>query len=456
MYYYILTEECPDLKNLEALFYFSDISISKEDFLTIEYVEKNKYKIEKLNIEIYITKRMSMNAYVDYQLLISQNYYNNLTDILKNAERIHFMESTKTKPNDSGNSGPYQRFTKFIDYFLSNFKEYKYNSIFYENNFTYSIKNNTTKRSLLMAKLLNINILIKNDKIIKKYDYYEDKDKESVIENFKKSFKKNINKNSKNISYLVYKEEEEFYIHCKLLKNGRLSHDPSIGFCTCVLYIIRYIINYTGNIHIINHGLTNKILKDTKNKFIKTILRIKDVKIKFQNCEDITTKCHKEDEYYSKMEENGEKLVGIYNTIQLYKQDNLHIIFSNIAGCEKTDIILPNNISFKSTKSKGYCDRILYDTTKKKMYVIEDEPYSTLNKGIKQIKDLCFYKSVKEILLKYNYEIIDTIFILNLYGTKKTNKECLEIANDIYEKHNIFVYQWLKQDNTIFINDSIN
>ncbi len=217
----------------------------------------------------------------------------------------------------------------------------------------------------------------------------------------------------------------------RLIKNGRLAHDPNIGAISGIAATLRKL-NFQGYIEIISHGLNQEQL-GSKNKFIQ-IANILDLSL--QGLEIPQIEIPKEYWHY---EREGEKLATIFIHLLVENFSRGRAIFENHAGCEKGYFIAKNNesIALQKYENKDFYkagnknaivfipDLILVDCDNLEIINIEGKTYKNRYKGIDELKNYDYIE--KEYIKKYypQYKIIRSVV---LYGGDKN--EVIEVEID--------------------------
>jgi len=76
------------------------------------------------------------------------------------------------------------------------------------------------------------------------------------------------------------------------------------------------------------------------------------------------------------------------------------VLFTNHAGCGKSYVNIGDKY-YKTKKSKGLPDLVLYNESQRLLYVIEAEQSKNYKKGIVQVKDAAFTEFIEREILPY-------------------------------------------------------
>ena len=189
-------------------------------------------------------------------------------------------------------------------------------------------------------------------------------------------------KNPANTPYTVEVNNEIATISAKL-KNGNHWSDPGVGFVTTMMYLLS---NQKGinKFKIINHQMSDSKLKMTNNKFRKLVFLF-GFEVSFEGSGvSWTNKDYQftpSEKYYTILED-GEKL-SMINFHNYLKQNEHTILFTNIAGCERSKLVI-NGKLITFPKSMKIPDLITYKNGY--LYFFEGECDYNLKCGLKQIK----------------------------------------------------------------------
>ena len=185
-------------------------------------------------------------------------------------------------------------------------------------------------------------------------------------------------------------------IKTNLSKAGGYNHDPNIGWLSSQLFTF-YVLGHRGDVEIVEHNLTNKLAQKCflrPNKLGKLCaqvakqfdLNVKSVgRIKHNDLYDLE---------YWKYSQTGEKNGSILLQLELEKE-GYKTLFTNHAGCEKSDFLTESGEKVKTPKSRdfGLPDMVSL-SPKGELVVIEAETSQNYKKGIKQINELKFKNAV--------------------------------------------------------------
>lgn len=479
---WILTEERPKLEVLEIIIqrFLADskwcafvdnlrilpvVEDSKFTF-TYEIIGVKCNQIQKIFLEIV----SGASSFVDYLVFFQEH------KPTQNNTPLYIIEETKTDDSESRNTGVYQRITKFVyaNFFYPNSQKI----MFY--NLKVSQKEKPTQTSIFGTKILRtlgVEILgksFKDDEILKPFSSIKE------LIDFKSKMRKapkgnvpitieicdsklsNISLPSDDIS--IYTPPSKIQISARLVKNGRLAHDPNIGAISGIAGALRKL-GFKGEIEIISHGL-NQAQVGTKNKFIQianllnlSLTGLEIPKIKLQQ------------EYWH-YEREGEKLTTIFIHLLVENFSSGKAIFENHAGCEKGYFITSDNQYIVLQKYQNrqlykagdknaivfIPDLILLDPNNLEIINIEGKTYENRHKGVEELKNYDFieskyiekyypaYKVVRSVVLYGGYEDkileIEIGFLLNSEGKMVLGIKAPKIF--IYSLKNLLDF-WKKQ-----------
>ncbi|WP_416862840.1 hypothetical protein [Helicobacter ganmani] len=445
---WILTEERPKLEVLEVIIqrFLADskwcafvdnlrilpvVEDSKFTF-TYEIIGVKCNQIQKIFLEIV----SGTSSFVDYLVFFQEH------KPTQNDTPLYLIEETKTDDSESRNTGVYQRITKFV-----------YANFFYPNsqkimlyNLRVKQKEKPTRTSIFgtrILKTLGVEILgksFKDDEILKPFVSIKE------LIDFKSKMQKAPKGNvpitievcdsklsdillpSDDIS--IYTPPSKIQISARLVKNGRLAHDPNIGAISGIAGALRKL-GFKGEIEIISHGL-NQAQVGTKNKFIQianllnlSLTGLTIPKIEIQNI----SFCKKAYWHY---EREGEKLATIFIHLLVENFSSGKAIFENHAGCEKGYFITSDNeyIALQKYENRQLYkagdknaivfipDLILLDPKNLEIINIEGKTYENRHKGIEELKNYDFIEN--EYIKKYypTYKIVRSVVLYGGYEHK--------------------------------------
>ena len=190
--------------------------------------------------------------------------------------------------------------------------------------------------------------------------------------------------------------EEQIIITGKLEKSGRLGHDPNIGSITSLAKTIKTLDSQNRPIMIRNHGLDQKMIDNTHNKFIKIATEL-NLKL-----EDLELPRSRIEGNYWEYSKTGEKIVSVMFH-HLLEYHDYQVIYENHAGCEQGYFETPNGKLDTIEKVTKKPDMVIIDKSEKILYVIEAEPSENVfrhNMGISQLEN--FDEFEKNYCSKYD------------------------------------------------------
>jgi len=189
-------------------------------------------------------------------------------------------------------------------------------------------------------------------------------------------------RNPANTPYTVQVNNGVGIISAKL-KNGNKWSDPGVGFVTTMMYLLSKE-KGINQFKIINHQMSDHKLKITKNKFRKFVslfgfeVSFEGSNVSWNNKNYQFTPSEK---YYTILED-GEKL-SMINFHNYLKQNGHTILFTNIAGCERSKLVIKGKI-ITFPKRMNIPDLITYKDGR--LYIFEGECDYNLKNGLEQIK----------------------------------------------------------------------
>jgi hypothetical protein len=447
--YIILIEEKPSIWEISYILSLLNIDLKPENIVIKPEKNSNNviYNIDNItNIKIYLVQ--GTGSFIDYLVYKLDSFDNIRKNILELAEKppMIAVESTKTRPGDSGNSGPYQRIGKFISlskkYGFENYKNIT-KTIFYDNDL--SKLNNSFIRGMKISLSIGINIVNKTNTLPKNKipKYFK------TIEDLQKEFNGKEYKNGdKFVKLRIVNSEKNIKIQAKLFKMGGLNYDPNIGFTTSISFFIRFFSDQKNKkIIFTNHFLEQKHIYNSNNKWIQNMNYIKNYDLENIN---LTNKKFKKviKKYFKNITKTNEKIASILLDVLLrtdkFEKNRYWVIFSNHAGAEKTDVkSLDGNFSFTTKKISGYLypDLVFVDTKSMTLYIVEGKIWQTRNKGLEELKKMnnnkISYKLRNNKEYKTNF-INDTENFINKHSDKKIQKVvsclCLMAPDIKYKK----------------------
>lgn len=263
--------------------------------------------------KIYIKSIRGTSSFVDFLVF----YQNEQPD--HNETPLYAIEETKTDDSESRNTGVYQRSSKFV-YLNQHFPDAKKIMLY---NFQVTPKEKPTETNIFGTRLL---LTIGVEFIGKKLDknvYQPFSSVDEIID-----FKRDMHRPpAGNVPILINRVDNTIQVSGRLIKSGRLAHDPNIGALSIICAAIRKL-GWVGKLVITLHGLEQKHLTGS-NKFVRIA---NDLDITLDGL--IMPKAKPNDSYWE-YELKGEKLGTIFIHIVVENFTEGYSIFENHAGCEK-------------------------------------------------------------------------------------------------------------------------
>ena len=352
---------------------------------------------------------------------------------------IYAIEETKTDDAESRNTGVYQRGTKFVfvNYFYPNAKKI----MLY--NLKVGQKTDPTSTSVFGTRLLmnlGVEILGKqlDSRLFKPFETLEE-----VIE-----FKNNMRRPPKgNVPILIEKDNNQIRISGRLIKNGRLSHDPNIGALTLISQGLRNL-GWEGEIVITEHGLKqNNIGRD--NKFIQIANQV-NIQL-----EGITIPSTNLPSTYWWYEVKSEKLATIFIHLVVEEFTQAHSIYDNHAGGEMgyfqiqgwqgTEYIVLEKYEDREAYKAGDKSRrlsrpdlILLDDQRDQVINIEGKKFENRRKGIEQLEK---YDAIEREYIQQHYSWCRIVRTVVIYGSQQTKTAEPEIGFLLNKHGNLILGQ---------------
>ncbi len=113
------------------------------------------------------------------------------------------------------------------------------------------------------------------------------------------------------------------------------------------------------------------------------------------------------------------------------------VLFTNHAGCGKS-YVSANGEYYKTKKSKGLPDLVLYNKSQNLLYVIEAEQSKNYKKGIKQVKDVEFSKFIDREILPHLPSGVKSEKYLCTYGKYNNEPEVIfNLTEDFQINYNV-------------------
>jgi hypothetical protein len=392
----ILTEEKPSIWEISTILTELGINKKAKNIIIQSTTDYNVYKIKDIdNILLFIVQgEGSFIDYLVYKINSFRNIKQKITELSVKAPYIA-LESTKTRPHDSGNSGPYQRIGKFTTLYKMYKDNYKnINKIlFYDNDL--SQENNSFRRGVQICRSIGIKVVNKYNKLPK---YYKDAKPFKTIQDLINEFSGNIIEEGDKIQKIPLRIREKnnvLEIQAKLAKPNNtykkqsgglppiktvkymLNNDPNIGFTTSISFFVRLFSDKKNiKIRFINHCLFQYSIDTSSNKWFQNMNMLKNYELKGLTLSDKNKK-DKNKSYFSICSASKEKMASILLDVLLrekYEKNRYRVIFSNHAGTEKTDIkSIDGKYSIPTIKQRDhlYPDLVMVDTKNMILHIIE-------------------------------------------------------------------------------------
>lgn len=433
---WILTEERPKTEVLQTIIerFCTDqkIGFFAYPLRIIPLIENEKFTfcyqvlgINSPNIaNIFIKTISGYSSFVDFLVYFQKD------KPVPNDTPLYATEETKTDDSESRNTGVYQRCTKFvyIDYFYpKNVKKIMLYDLQIEQ------KEKATTTNIFGSKLLatcGVEVMgkVQTDEQIKPFT-----DIDELI-----AHKNAMRRPPKgNVPILITKATDCIEISGRLVKSGRLSHDPNIGALSIIAKALR-ILGWQKAIVITQHGLSQSMLSK-RNKFIHIANRL-DIGL-----QGLIVPKDEQYTHYWKYETQGEKLATIFIHLVVENFTQGYAIFENHAGCEKSyfrnsnGTVVPlekysDREAYKTgdkSKIAHIPDLILVDMERLEIINIEGKKYSTRTQGIAELAN---YDFIENSYIKPQYPQYTISRTVVIYGSQQEQIVEVEISFMLNEK----------------------
>lgn len=421
---WILTEERPKTNSIKQILQIVNAKFSLVTFQNNNHKKlkikpnitngkfKFEYKVEDTSLPVIIkTVKGNQGSFVDYLVFITKNFPKP-GDI-----PVIAIEETKTTQTESRNTSVYQRLTKFV--FLDLLNDYRGCSKIMMYNFKKPLTLHTSPTfvfGIKLMKTLHIEIVgsCVDDQKFERFNNLEE-----MID-----AKNNIRKRKGNVSVSIHKYGDTVMIAAKLEKCKMLAHDPNIGLVTALSKASQLLDSTITKIIVTNHGLTQDMVKRTKNKFNKIAT---ELNIRYQGLRFTRTPIDKNSPYWIYPERNENFVSILLHTLLEY--DGYRVIFEHHSGAEQGYLINKNNSQEPVPKKVKKPDIVFISESEHAIYVIEAElAYNVFSSkgGISQLGG--FTEFVNIVSDKYpTYEIKKRVIC---YGNGMDHKRLLR-SNDI-------------------------
>lgn len=231
----------------------------------------------------------------------------------------------------------------------------------------------------------------------------------------------------------ITKQGKVIKIKTNLKKKNGINHDPNMGWLSSTLWTLfelgeRDIVLTDCNL---NHHLATKQFEGD-NKLAKNIKILCSKGLRFY--ESTLGKYIQpgtlSNQYVITNETRGEKVGTIFLEMELLKK-GWQSVFSNHAGCEKTDIKLGSLSAKYPLKTYGIPDLVMLSPNKKKVLWIEGEKSSNYSSGLRQIQEDRFLEGAQWFREQFDLDSNTQIQIyLSTYGKNHNNKQYLLAHTD--------------------------
>lgn len=385
---WLLTEESPKISTVqEILMCFSNdfgYPIRLNNGISINALYKPdhsfnfSYVVEGITFNsidnIYLCCASGNSSFGDYLLFLQdQAPTENGSDI-----PLMIIEETKTSDKESRNTGVYQRAIKFV--YARHFYPTTNLYMLYCNDYGPDHSNPTDTNIFGTNVLLTLGVkIVGKEPYMHHYHAYTNLNE--LIE-----AKNNMALPRNGIPIRIDTSNPNcIRISGRLIKDGRLSHDPNIGTLSLIAAGIRHF-GFLGDIEITQHGLNQAIINRARgNKFlyVSSLLNI--------SLFGLTNRHLALPAQYWHYEKNSEKVASIYLHL-IAEKYGLKAIYQNHAGSERGYFINSNNTALAvkkyitGTRTKlPIPDVVLRDPISELITVIEGKQTSTLAAGLSEV-----------------------------------------------------------------------
>ena len=429
---WILTEERPKSVIIEAIVqkfskakkisYFSDsirilpvLNKSKKFKFKYEVVGFSLGNVEKIFLKIVSGK----SSFVDF-VVFYQYHEPNQSDT-----PLFAIEETKTSDQESRNTGIYQRATKFVyvEFFYPGIKKI----MLY--NFPDLTQKSRTQTNIFGSRCLRtLGVEISGRPLSHSTDQPWHSVKELI--DYKSSMSQPPSPS--NVPINIELVGNKITISGKLIKSGRLGHDPNVGALSLISATLRKL-GWKGDIEITHHGLSQKNIT-SRNKFVFIAQKLGFT------LEGLTLPGDQSHRNYWYYEDKGEKLSTIFIHIVVENFTTGISIYENHAGCERGYFLTPEgdqiqipkrvdsnlkflqkvvsnplyrDISEPTSRKIELPDLVLLDIDETQIINIEGKQFDKVQKGISQLHTL---DAIENYFIKEHYPNYDIVRTVVLYG----------------------------------------
>jgi hypothetical protein len=233
----------------------------------------------------------------------------------------------------------------------------------------------------------------------------------------------------------VFCGDNVIQIQANLFKN-KGNNDPGEGYIASRAYLCR-LLSTDEEIQIINHNRPREYFERKNNKLVN-VLKIVGVTIVFPDGNNLVIEKQPGiyDKDYWQYSNRGEKIASIVME-NYYVNLGWEVLFTNHAGCGKS-YVSANGEYYKTKKSKGLPDLVLYNKSQNLLYVIEAEQSKNYKKGIKQVKDVEFSKFIDREILPHLPSGVKSEKYLCTYGKYNNEPEVIfNLTEDFQINYNV-------------------
>ena len=405
---WFLTEERPKIEVLEKIIQCLnrdyELNIKYNHLKIIPIFKDSKFQFEysilgtNMEMSLFIIEG-AQGSFLDYLIF----YQNHKPD--DESVPLYAIEETKTTTHESRNVAVFQRLTKFVFIDLFNNMKQAKKIMLYSIRTPFHTIPKTFVFGLQVMKTMNIEII----------GLEQDPPKFKSLDELmmaKNSFATN---RSDNVPISMRVKDSDLIITGKLEKSGRLGHDPNIGTITGLAKCAKTLDYSIGNIIISQHGLKQKMIQNSRNKFIKIASTLGII------LEGLQMQPTKIDGPYWRYSTQGEKISSIFFHLILELQ-KFKIIYENHAGCEQGYFVNPDGNLKAIEKITKKPDLIFLNHDVKEIYLIEAEQSKNVFQSKSGIKQLVGFDKVEKDYCNKYYDYDCKRYVI-FYGDKISKKE---------------------------------
>lgn len=369
------------------------------------------YKVEGLAVEgaeeILIKTVSGSSSFLDFLLFkqATAPMEGNPDDNL-----IMAIEETKTSDDESRNTGVYQRGSKFV-YITPYYQNVKLYMLYNEELEAREEKKPSGTSIFGTNILLTLGVTVVGKDMSRWFKPFRSLDE---LIRFKADMRKPP---AGNVPITITKYDDRIEVSGRLAKPadaGNIGHDPNIGALSMISACIRKL-GWDKDIVVTRHGVTQSYVDHTrgKNKFlyICNILGMQLDGIRMPNHVVLP-------DLYWHYEKKSEKMADILLHVQTMYH-GMYCVYENHAGCErgyfrtKTGRLVALPKKDCNGNNLYLPDVVLYDEVTKFILLVEGKMLSTLQLGIKELKN---YDSIEQEYIYPEYDNVTIRRCVSIFG----------------------------------------